>query len=1304
MLKHFSSKITLVLFAFLVCNNAKAQILLHEATDITQTKATLSADFIDCEGYSSKYFLYKAGTFPEIDDFSELALDSLSDRFQLTSTGKAWSARTVKGWLESNKELSVGQKSTMSASITIYQSSAVSFEWSVDSEENYGVLSFVVDGTTVKEISGYVDFAKVTHALAPGAHTLQWIYTKKSASNVGLDLGMVRNINVQNTTPGIWKNVACDDSSVRLSDLHPGMNYLFKGGAGSGEVVIKKDPVIVNSAQRSASTEKPLHIVSPIKTFTTKAISVGDVAVDTTTQTTATISSPIDLGDAEATATIKVSKDWKEWSSNTLFKAGFLEKSYPCKIISSTKWSYYYTYSHIYQSTYVDAYPFEIEVYLPNSATLSFDWYISSLSYKAQLMIDGELITNARKTTWETFSCELSAGKHTISWLKSSVHVGLYIRNININVTDSNNHTLIHTSPTSIVSGLLPNQSYRGELLLVNDKAPFDTLYHNEGWKFSTCSPIAQTDSCTDLMQTSVMLRGYVDGGDANTIAVGLQHKDKTGTRWADYPLNAQDKSLEYRVARLKPNTQYDYRSYIHVEGCDTVFSPTASFTTLAVVPHKPKTSKLTQHTAIIEGYIDSGDASIYQRGMQFRKKGDAEWETYEDGGNDSIFSLTKKNLDLGAQYEARTYVEPAGGEMIYSDILLFATKYSYFSMVWSESTQTSITFLADFCERDDDTVIEECGFEYSTAENDYQNPDSVLVVPDSIGISFTIKDLMPGTYFRYIPYVKIDGEKIYNKAYDGNNWSYGHTQGAYICTSTDDITQTTATLRLDSIPQSEVSISQIEYAIVQGVYDPDTLSYHKLNAEVKLENLKPDTHYNIIYRGLVNGRLRRLEALKDSGCFIRTKPMSAGLTFTNITQTKATMTLNVNAGDAEVSDLQFTCTKQEGTSEAITGVLEGTTYTFTGLAPGYVYYLRISGKINGLQYDNLANANFRTMSVSMYETYSKDFQTSANVFWTSEFGDATYRSSGVQYGLSYDLLDMQAEGRDSVCLKDLQPSTQYYYRTYVETEEGGLIYSFTNSLMTSAIVCETLPAGSLSNRSATLNGVIDCDANSAAEFGFIWKQMTGWESEPAFTKGVKADNDSISVALVSGMLEPNTDYQYQAAVRYQGTIYSSGIWETFRTESEFVYYPATVYTVYRTDRENNSIVLCGYFVAGSEEIVSQGYEYWANSKLKATSGNVHRVTTDETMQHIIDISTLSEGIYMVRAFVTTASGETIYGPTKSFVVGNGEVSGFGEIEVEPDTEVIAYYDFDGRKYAEPQKGFNIVLYSDGERRKVFVK
>ena len=105
---------------------AHAQIVLHEATDVTQTKATLSADFPNLNVEHG--FQYKYGTLPEIDEFSRLALSSVSDPVQINTTGNAWSARTVKGWVESKSNLSVGQASIMSAKVKFSEPTTVTFE------------------------------------------------------------------------------------------------------------------------------------------------------------------------------------------------------------------------------------------------------------------------------------------------------------------------------------------------------------------------------------------------------------------------------------------------------------------------------------------------------------------------------------------------------------------------------------------------------------------------------------------------------------------------------------------------------------------------------------------------------------------------------------------------------------------------------------------------------------------------------------------------------------------------------------------------------------------------------------------------------------------------------------------------------------------------------------------------------------------------------------------------------------------------------------------------------------------------
>lgn len=47
--------------------------------------------------------------------------------------------------------------------------------------------------------------------------------------------------------------------------------------------------------------------------------------------------------------------------------------------------------------------------------------------------------------------------------------------------------------------------------------------------------------------------------------------------------------------------------------------------------------------------------------------------------------------------------------------------------------------------------------------------------------------------------------------------------------------------------------------------------------------------------------------------------------------------------------------------------------------------------------------------------------------------------------------------------------------------------------------------------------------------------------------------------------------------------------------------------------------------------------------------------------------------------------------------------NGVEDLNVE-DADIVGYYDVKGVHYDKPQKGFNVILYSDGTRRKVYVK
>ncbi|MCD8303418.1 MAG: hypothetical protein LUC86_01130 [Prevotellaceae bacterium] len=175
------------------------------------------------------------------------------------------------------------------------------------------------------------------------------------------------------------------------------------------------------------------------------------------------------------------------------------------------------------------------------------------------------------------------------------------------------------------------------------------------------------------------------------------------------------------------------------------------------------------------------------------------------------------------------------------------------------------------------------------------------------------------------------------------------------------------------------------------------------------------------------------------------------------------------------------------------------------------------------------------------------------------------------------------------------------------------------------------------------------------------------------------------------------------------GTTYY-GDWIAFITADAYVYFEPAVSTMAVTTVSSSTATLRANVVAGSETVLSQGFEYWAGGsssaqqvrRVASTDDGVTKVEVDGqwmtlTIEDLEPSTTCS-----YRAFVTT-SVETTYGETLTFTT--DVPTGIEDEPAEPaEVYEIARYTTDGKKISSPQSGINIVRYSDGTVRKVFVK
>ncbi len=217
-----------------------------------------------------------------------------------------------------------------------------------------------------------------------------------------------------------------------------------------------------------------------------------------------------------------------------------------------------------------------------------------------------------------------------------------------------------------------------------------------------------------------------------------------------------------------------------------------------------------------------------------------------------------------------------------------------------------------------------------------------------------------------------------------------------------------------------------------------------------------------------------------------------------------------------------------------------------------------------------------------------------------------------------------------SVTITGLEPSTTYYYCVYARTESktwyGGWI-KFT----TLAIVAPTVQTVSVTNvtsTTATLHGSVTEGEESILEQGFEYWGLDG------NVETVTASGSDMSVTLTG--LEDGVTYTYRAYARTEsGTTYGEEM--TFKAVTA-----PTVQTFAVTDVTESSAVLKGQVTAGSEDVLGQGFEYWAEG------GEIQTIAmAEQTME--VTLSGLEQGTtYTYRAYAITASATT-YGVEVTF-------------------------------------------------------
>lgn len=205
------------------------------------------------------------------------------------------------------------------------------------------------------------------------------------------------------------------------------------------------------------------------------------------------------------------------------------------------------------------------------------------------------------------------------------------------------------------LSNLIPNTTYyyRAFATATECGTIYSSSYYNT---FTTTSVSTSTNNATNITQTHATLNGSFTIGDANMSSYGFEYRKYTDTVSQTVTVSGNG-SVSETVTGLTPNTQYTYRSFCTAVGCETVYGNYRNFTTQAVSVTTNAATNLTESSAMLNGSMYMGDATVTNQGFEYRVVGDANFTAVNATGGTDNFSVSLYGLPVNNFYEYRAFV-----------------------------------------------------------------------------------------------------------------------------------------------------------------------------------------------------------------------------------------------------------------------------------------------------------------------------------------------------------------------------------------------------------------------------------------------------------------------------------------------------------------------------------------------------------------------------------------------------------------------------------------------------------------------
>ncbi len=303
-------------------------------------------------------------------------------------------------------------------------------------------------------------------------------------------------------------------------------------------------------------------------------------------------------------------------------------------------------------------------------------------------------------------------------------------------------------------------------------------------------------------------------------------------------------------------------------------------------------------------------------------------------------------------------------------------------------------------------------------------------------------------------------------------------------------------------------------------------------------------------------------------------------------------------------------------------------------------------------------------------ESYSDDGISFATSIYPTSIRMEAVDITGTQQANAY--FTFEGTNYNPLVVTGLEP-TNIYSGTYtLKTANGTTVTPF--KFYTSEL--NMVPEGAKMLTETT--ALLKAETNMADEetiCGFDWRRLEGPDDYLGTRVYCPVYDGTMAGTLKN--LAKDTFYKYRPFYKSKANNVYYGDWVTFYTGDVGVEFDPVVYTYSSPEVTQNSAILQGVALRGSDEITEQGFEYWRKN------GNVNKVTaTGERMS--ATVTGLQPGTsYIFRAYVK-AGGKTSYGANVDFVTvaGGLDVNADGVVNI-ADINVIINYILSGNQSSQ---------------------